>query len=268
MNVESILNGFIYKHEELSIDTYRRFLVLFFNIAVILLSSIFSVIFFINGNVKLSFLKAIISVFVIILLIMFKNKKAYLTHSILLGSILSIYSIIVFLEPTESRYGFMWSFFVPPTFIFLCGYKKGIIFSSIFAIILLAIGLYDMYYVHNQFLDAHSFLLFYSAFLSFFLSCTLIDYFFVLFHEKIISISITDPLTKLYNRRKIDEVLQEEFKNKSYLSVAILDIDDFKVINDKYGHQIGDKVLQVFAHTLKNNIRISDMVGRWGGRSS
>lgn len=82
-------------------------------------------------------------------------------------------------------------------------------------------------------------------------------------------ISITDQLTKLYNRYKLNEVLQNEFNRANRINynfgVIIIDIDNFKKINDIYGHNIGDKVLKELAKLLKENIRVSDTLGRWGG---
>jgi polar amino acid transport system substrate-binding protein len=82
-------------------------------------------------------------------------------------------------------------------------------------------------------------------------------------------ISITDKLTQIYNRVKLDsllarqEALYERYKQK--YSIVIIDIDYFKRVNDKYGHQAGDEVLQEFAKILKENIRTTDILGRWGG---
>ncbi|WP_072680293.1 GGDEF domain-containing protein [Arcobacter sp. LA11] len=82
-------------------------------------------------------------------------------------------------------------------------------------------------------------------------------------------LSITDPLTKLYNRYKLDYELELQYNNLQRggnpFSLLILDIDHFKNINDQYGHQTGDQVLQLFADILKKNSRITDTVGRWGG---
>ncbi|MEJ2414850.1 MAG: GGDEF domain-containing protein [Sulfurimonas sp.] len=81
--------------------------------------------------------------------------------------------------------------------------------------------------------------------------------------------SITDPLTGLYNRYKLDQELYlqyENFKRGSHTFVLLmLDLDHFKSINDQYGHQIGDEVLQLFSTILKNSSRVTDTIGRWGG---
>lgn len=82
-------------------------------------------------------------------------------------------------------------------------------------------------------------------------------------------LSITDKLTNIYNRRKLDEELNSEFvraqRYQHPLSLLLMDIDFFKKINDTYGHQTGDYVLQTLAKVLKQNIRSSDIVGRYGG---
>jgi len=82
-------------------------------------------------------------------------------------------------------------------------------------------------------------------------------------------LSQTDHLTNLHNRKRIDEELEKSLYNvKRYnenISIMMLDIDYFKLVNDKYGHNVGDSVLVEFSNILKNSIRKSDIVGRWGG---
>lgn len=79
----------------------------------------------------------------------------------------------------------------------------------------------------------------------------------------------TDPLTKAANRLKFDTLLNQqiELSNRYEHSFCIimLDVDDFKVINDTYGHSKGDQVLEALARTIQLNIRKSDTLARWGG---
>ncbi|MCC5879426.1 MAG: diguanylate cyclase [Idiomarina sp.] len=81
--------------------------------------------------------------------------------------------------------------------------------------------------------------------------------------------SLQDSLTRLPNRAAFEERLQLEYQRwQSYaapLSIAIADIDTFKVINDTYGHIAGDKTLQVIANMLKKSLRETDFVCRYGG---
>ncbi|WP_368031234.1 transporter substrate-binding domain-containing protein [Arcobacter sp. s6] len=87
--------------------------------------------------------------------------------------------------------------------------------------------------------------------------------------KRIEELSVTDKLTGLYNRLKLDELMLikiEEFRRyKIDFSIILLDIDNFKKVNDTYGHDVGDYVLQTIAKILKSHIRITDIVGRWGG---
>lgn len=78
-----------------------------------------------------------------------------------------------------------------------------------------------------------------------------------------------DPLTGAYNRIRLEEVLQHEFAQSQRtgrpLSVAFIDLDDFKQINDRHGHLVGDEVLRSFSDTLSGMLRRSDVLARYGG---
>ncbi len=79
----------------------------------------------------------------------------------------------------------------------------------------------------------------------------------------------TDPLTNAYNRRYLTQVLKKELKrcerHHTKLCVIVLDIDHFKKINDKYGHDKGDEVLQDLVSSLQKALRDQDTLARWGG---
>ena len=78
-----------------------------------------------------------------------------------------------------------------------------------------------------------------------------------------------DPLTGVYNRLQMEEVLEREFATavalQQPLSIAFIDLDDFKHINDRYGHLVGDRVLYQFAQNLQRLLRSTDLVARYGG---
>jgi diguanylate cyclase (GGDEF)-like protein len=88
-------------------------------------------------------------------------------------------------------------------------------------------------------------------------------------NEMLRKLSITDSLTALHNRAYLDEKLREEInrveRHPDDLSIILVDIDHFKRVNDRYGHQVGDEVLIRVADTLRHNIRSIDTIGRWGG---
>jgi diguanylate cyclase (GGDEF)-like protein len=79
----------------------------------------------------------------------------------------------------------------------------------------------------------------------------------------------TDPLTGLWNRRKFFELLQiEQARVHRYHrpgTVLSLDIDHFKAVNDRHGHAVGDAMLVHFAHLIRQQLRLVDIVGRIGG---
>lgn len=75
----------------------------------------------------------------------------------------------------------------------------------------------------------------------------------------------TDPLTGAYNKRYFNNKIENIIANSEKAVIAVLDLDDFKHINDTYGHQIGDNVLVEFTNLVQENIRIDDIFSRWGG---
>lgn len=82
-------------------------------------------------------------------------------------------------------------------------------------------------------------------------------------------LAYTDALTGIANRRQIElyisnEILREQRYGRVF-SLILIDIDDFKVVNDSYGHDVGDRVLATLADLLQSRTRASDHVGRWGG---
>ena len=87
--------------------------------------------------------------------------------------------------------------------------------------------------------------------------------------EKLQLLSITDDLTEAFDKRFITSCLKEEIEaslqEQKDLTIAMIDIDNFKIINDTYGHLYGDYVLKKIVSTIKSNLRQDDVVGRFGG---
>lgn len=166
-----------------------------------------------------------------------------------LGIIIIIFSI--FLIPNKWKYMIFTSMFVSMSFFVLSLYYfKGIKFSEFSAgvvyillvVLLSGISSYRMnYYKRIQYVNS----------------------------KKLTEMSITDPLTGIYNRAKFNEELAQWVEiSKRYntsLSLVIFDIDDFKKINDNYGHLTGDKVIVDIAKIVIKIIRKTDVFARWGG---
>jgi len=87
--------------------------------------------------------------------------------------------------------------------------------------------------------------------------------------ERLTELATRDTLTKLWNRRMILRFLEEEFaragRNGDPVGCVMIDIDNFKNINDTHGHQSGDKALKYVADTLAKGLRSYDKIGRYGG---
>ncbi|AIE75747.1 MULTISPECIES: diguanylate cyclase [unclassified Synechocystis] len=82
-------------------------------------------------------------------------------------------------------------------------------------------------------------------------------------------VAMLDSLTKLWNRLGIETLLQREWdyatRKNSPISIVIIDFDNFKRINDQYGHLVGDEVLQASSRLIMSTLRSYDALGRWGG---
>jgi diguanylate cyclase (GGDEF)-like protein len=89
------------------------------------------------------------------------------------------------------------------------------------------------------------------------------------YRQQLVRLASTDGLTGLPNRRRTAELANEALKMagevSTPLAIAIIDMDHFKVINDRCGHATGDHVLKAFAHVSRNALRANDVLGRWGG---
>lgn len=87
--------------------------------------------------------------------------------------------------------------------------------------------------------------------------------------ERLQELTHRDPLTGLFNRRYLDETLRQEMaraaRHAEPLAIAILDLDHFKRLNDRWGHDAGDAVLRAFGGHLGRTVRASDVVCRYGG---
>ncbi|MBF0421712.1 MAG: diguanylate cyclase [Magnetococcales bacterium] len=87
--------------------------------------------------------------------------------------------------------------------------------------------------------------------------------------DKLRNLSYTDPLTNLFNRRRMDELLQNEYNRatryKNSFGFMLIDVDHFKRFNDEYGHDQGDRVLVSLAKTMRDHFRSVDYCCRYGG---
>lgn len=89
------------------------------------------------------------------------------------------------------------------------------------------------------------------------------------YSQRLHKMATTDGLTRLYNRRhlmdRLEERMAEYHRYGTPFSIIMVDLDHFKQINDKHGHTVGDEVLVALADVLRSNLRVTDLVGRYGG---
>jgi diguanylate cyclase (GGDEF)-like protein len=89
------------------------------------------------------------------------------------------------------------------------------------------------------------------------------------YHEELYQLATSDPLTGLYNRRQFQELVEKEIlratRHLRTLTLALVDIDHFKPVNDRYGHPAGDGVIRGIAQLLRHNARADQLIARIGG---
>lgn len=90
-----------------------------------------------------------------------------------------------------------------------------------------------------------------------------------LFSKRLEALATNDPLTGLFNRRKFQELFERELgfakRYQQPIGILFMDIDNFKSVNDEFGHTIGDKLLKTISEVISAEIREVDVVARWGG---
>jgi diguanylate cyclase (GGDEF)-like protein len=211
-----------------------------------------------------------------------RNKK--IDRSIFVGTATLFFFFISYAISNQNHdFGLIWTIFFPIFVITLMGHKRGGIVVSLFYLILftlayIGIGIWD-----NRTWNLHSFI-------RFSLASSVLTYVVYLYEgtlyrsnmelaftrekeakylEELHRLSATDSLTELYNRRRMNELLQEHIDQSNRyntpFSLILFDIDDFKLINDHHGHNIGDQVLIIISDIAKHVLRKTDHISRWGG---
>jgi len=170
-----------------------------------------------------------------------------------------------------SHTGPLWSFVLPPVVLFIHGLKRGVTELTIFLILILGI----LFIKDGVFYES----LYEYTFKVRFIIIFIVVVFLSSLYQYTREISMKhmqkmqkdlefflrrDPLTGLYNRRGYDYNISN-IEKASYGAILMCDIDHFKKVNDSYGHDAGDYVLQAIAEMIRENIRVEDLSVRWGG---
>lgn len=169
----------------------------------------------------------------------------------------------------NNSFGLIWTIFVPIFAISQFKPKIGLGISLVYYLFLFIFLLYGVFFWHETSWDLTSLLRLFMASMMLTFVYYAIEKSFQELSKKLKKLTNTDALTALFNRRKIDQIMESKFyeygRYKTDLTIAMLDIDDFKILNDTYGHSVGDSALKEFSQLLLQGSRKTDLVGRWGG---
>ncbi|WP_295756854.1 sensor domain-containing diguanylate cyclase [uncultured Holdemanella sp.] len=119
--------------------------------------------------------------------------------------------------------------------------------------------------------ESYTFITHYETLLATFLGLIVLSLMIYLAHSNsrenkyLIHLSEIDPLTSVYNKETTQKLIDQKIKQNEHFCFLILDVDEFKSVNDNYGHAVGDIVLKKLGNLFKNHFRQTDIVGRIGG---
>ena len=191
------------------------------------------------------------------------------TTLVLLSALVFVSQIVVFYLNINDPSHMVWFAVYPIIFLFLLGYPSGMYWASalIAAFIIVAIFVNGISFLFTN--GDFIFLLFIFLLYTFISSAHAWE---ISKRQQIISgIAERDPLTTMLNRRAFMPMLDNEIKrikrnpNIQNLTVVMFDIDNFKTINDNFGHNVGDKILVELSDIITSWLRKEDTVARWGG---
>lgn len=197
-----------------------------------------------------------------------RRKNVELAATILIVIIFML-TLLFIVDQNHKDYAFAYGVIVPIIGIYLKGIRIGLLYCLVYFGTLLTVAFFGIDTWEPVGFTLVSFI---NLTAVYFIVGLLIFYYELSRSEafkKLQELSTTDALTGLFNRRHIDlkmhEVYALSLRYETPFSLILLDIDDFKKVNDTCGHLEGDKVLQKISHLLSMNSRESDIVGRWGG---
>ncbi|UCZ53764.1 GGDEF domain-containing protein [Bacillus shivajii] len=278
------IRSFLYKNETFSTLKRRIYLVLL-PVLVFAFSTVLISLYIINGS--LSFINiftfSILCLgFTICFIILLINKHSQLYIEIsfcIIASLLYLLRmydhIITYLGQNGNYYLGTVAYWVPLLFlIFFFTFRGKVALKISITVYLLSFlpGVYHLLY--SPFVNGQTFdtlLQFYIVTLAYIIALYFVQYVFEVFLQVDMAkhLANTDYLTGLPNRRKVDEFLDKELEvarsTEQPLSVILFDVDDFKKINDTYGHDAGDSVLKELSSLIKNHLPECTYFGRWGG---
>ncbi|WP_127554797.1 GGDEF domain-containing protein [Saccharospirillum alexandrii] len=187
-----------------------------------------------------------------------------------LALVLCLFALHLTVSGGQDGTGVYFAFTLIPMMIVIAGWRWGQILGGLYTLMLIAAILIDWPWLYPYTLEAVPRLIAATLFivlLSLLIEWTHVQSYLAIKHTADVhrKNSLTDPLTGLMNRLGLERQLLKWEQTAQLATVALIDIDHFKAVNDRYGHDVGDRVLSTFAKVLRNNLKESDSVCRWGG---
>jgi len=183
-------------------------------------------------------------------------------------SVVLFFTLFVYFNKNDG-YGLFWVSFVPLFVIGLTGFRRSIIYIAPYFIIVFTLAYSGVGEWNEGHWNTVGFIRLIISTLIFTTIAAMMDVALSHSYRNLERIGSIDELTNIFNRRKIQEFLSLEFQRaKRYntnLALILFDIDNFKNINDTFGHNSGDRVLHKLAQTIQKSLCKSDYFGRWGG---
>ena len=247
-----------------------------FSYISILFATIFLTLAFTQKNyIHVAILALLTSTLTINLIFYWKtnNPQTYIRY---LSVSMSLFFIYLLITGGANDSGILWLFSFPPVVFYILGSAYGIVYFITTIIISASLII---------FLGAPDYISHYSSeFIQRFIASFFVVSFVSYIHEpsreerqdkieslnrKLEKLAFTDSLSGLHNRLSIGKILNHLLRKSQrdhvQFSLVLCDIDNFKTINDKYGHTVGDEAISMVSNTLRSSLRGNDYIARWGG---
>jgi diguanylate cyclase (GGDEF)-like protein len=212
------------------------------------------------------FLITFLSLSNMLLLKIFGNVSFSSGFLIILLNLSAIYAIIF---GGIDNTGFLMAFLLPPILVFLRGSRTG----GILLLIMTGLAIGIFFFIDPKLVLPQYTVPMKVVFIACFVALSMFSFLHELSREhaekKLEDAASHDPLTGLLNRREMGRILKSESlrtqRYKRPFSLILCDVDDFKKINDTYGHKFGDTVLKMIADAFRDGTRTQEYISRWGG---
>ncbi|OLQ92284.1 diguanylate cyclase [Vibrio panuliri] len=263
------MSNFVAGHLEEMADiraTRKRKLVSLCSVISLITLVGYGVVHFYNQDYSLAIINLICTVIVTTNLWRLKRHQGLQYTDILLSGVLMFQGLLLLLYHAHYPERLVWLFPLMVSVIAINEFKIGLVCSSLFCLMALAANIFqqsqtELHSVQTGFLFGLIVLCIICNTAAYYYA-KLLRYIQLLYREGIEDLAYLDQLTGLANRWSFESWAQKKLSEVGNLStttaLVFLDIDDFKQVNDTYGHDVGDRVLQNFARRLKNNVRSRD----------